>query len=121
MTKTQRAIRAQMLALTKVGAGWDYVPGSYALTIRKTELVRTPEINRGHGFGQWPDETYHRYLFVTLAARRPIIGDAPAPWMKRQDVETTYWLVQMILDADDPFSVWENRHILADNRKAGKA
>lgn len=122
MTKTQREILATMKALMSAGNGrWEYVPGNYATTIRITREIRTPDYHRGEGFGRWPDETYQRHLFFTLAAKGVIIGDATAPWMGRRDREAGYWLARLILDADDPFAVVDKWAVLVAERKAARS
>jgi hypothetical protein len=119
MSRAATQIDQQMRALVR-GPQWNLVPGSYygRITILATKVIETPEYSRGEGFGRWPDATYERHLFVTLTWSGVVLGDAPAPWVGRRDYGVPYWFAQMVLDADDPFTVLDQYARIKDERRA---
>lgn len=117
MTKTQRKILDLMRELVNQGS-WQRVSGGYSLlTIRKTQEIETPDYHRA----VWDEDTYSRHLFLGLTTSGVILGDAPAPWIGRRDSDEPYWLVLMLLETENPFSVLDRRPALkAERRKAAR-
>lgn len=103
LTKTQQALLEEMKTALDEGT-WERVPAGSGFTIRYTETRTTPE-----GIPQrwWPGETYDRHQFLTLHHRGVIYGDAPAPWVGRNDSHITYKRAFAILR--DPAVRWEPR------------
>jgi hypothetical protein len=118
LTATQERILARMIELAGQGT-WHTVPSQTGATIRYTRTIETPDYHRGDGFGRWPEATYDRHLFLTLMRQGVIAGDASAPWMGRSDSPAPYWLVELVLAAEDPLKVWDERLELKRARNAG--
>lgn len=108
LTKTQQALLEEMKAALRDGI-WEHVPAPYGFTIRYTETQDTPE---GIPARWWPGETYDRHQFLTLHHRGVIYGDAPAPWVGRNDRDITYKRAFEILR--DPAARWEPRPLTSE-------
>lgn len=117
-TTLKERLVERMFELAAQGT-WKPVPSDHAMTARFTETVPTPEANRGSGFGRWHHPTYERHLFVTYVAGKFILGEAPAPWVGRRDRDVPLWFVELILNADEPWTVAENWLELKHARRAG--
>ena len=119
LTVTQARILARMKELAG-GGMWKVIgPSPYAVTVVVSRTAETPEANRGNGFGRWPEPTYDRHLFVTLTSQGVIVGDATAPWVGRRDQDAPYWLAELVLNAEDPMAVWDDRLNLKHARRGG--
>ena len=85
LTATQVRLFDAMKAAVKTGA-WREVPSAYGYTIAWDSEERTPAHPELVG---WTGP-YRAHVFLTLSARKPILGVAKAPWVKRQDQDVTY-------------------------------
>ena len=113
MTRTQERILARMRELITTG-DWVAIRGD---CIRLTRTRQTHPANLGSGFGLWEEPEYTQIMFITLMHSGVLLGDAPAPWVGRQDSEIPYWLAEAILNAEDPWDVLERRVALTQARK----
>lgn len=127
LTKTAARVLDKMLALLNKtpASGWEAVPSSVGLpTIRLTRTVQTPDYareRRGTLLPLWDDATYDELLFVTLVGGKVILGHASCPWVARHDWDETFWYVEMLLDADDPWAVLRDRLKIKSERRLTKA
>lgn len=117
-TTLKERLVARMFELVAEGT-WKAIRSDYSMVMSFTETVPTPEHNRGTGFGRWNEPTYDRHLFVTYVAGKFILGEARAPWVGRSDRDAPLWFVELILDADEPWTVVENWLELKRARRAG--
>jgi hypothetical protein len=122
MTRGQEKILARMRALVD-GGTWETLP-SHSPTIRLTREVKTPNYARERFQGReplWDQETYTEILFMTLVNGGMIRGYGSCPWVGRSDQVIPFWYAEMILDAEDPWTVVYDWAKLKDARKAARS
>jgi hypothetical protein len=124
LTKTQERIVGRMRELI-TGGIWEMIPGR-GDTIRLTREVETPAYAREDrpgrpGSALWGQETYTEVLFVTFVNGTVIKGHGSCPWVGRSDQDIPFWYAEMILNADDPWTVVENWAQIKDARKAARS
>ena len=73
---------------------WTAIETRVGATVRRTWQEATPQWARR----DWPEESYHAHVFLTLVAGTFILGRAAAPWVGRQDTNIPLYLVEAILE-----------------------
>lgn len=119
MTRGAEKILARMHELV-AGGTWQGVP-SHSPTIRLERELTTPNYARESYKGRpalWGQDTYSELLFITLVNGTVIRGHASCPWVGRRDQTIPFWYAEMILNADDPWTVVQNWARLKDARQA---
>jgi hypothetical protein len=122
MAKARDKILARMRELV-AGGTWETLP-SHSPTIRLTREVTTPDYARERSRSReplWGLETYTEYLFITLVNGTVIKGHVSCPWVGRSDQPIPFWYAEMILSAEDPWTVVRDWARLKDARKAGRS
>lgn len=118
MTRGAEKILARMRELVDGGTWYVLADGR---TIRLTRELTTPNYAREPYKGRpalWGQDTYDELLFITLVNGTVIRGHSPCPWVGRSDQAIPFWYAEMILNADDPWTVVKNWARLKDARQA---